>query len=49
MWKDHGVILPLGTIPSYEVYTEQIFPLCVALRISIPAAEIGPDTAFPLR
>lgn len=49
MWKDHGVILPLGTIPSYGVYTEQIFPLHVVLRISIMAAEIGPDTAFPLR
>lgn len=49
MWKDHSVILPLGTIASYGVYTEQIFPQCVALRISITAAEIGPDTAFPLR
>ena len=49
MWKDQGVILPLGTIPSYGVYTKQISPLRVALNIPITAAEIGPDTAFPLR
>lgn len=49
MWKDHSAILPLGTIPFYGVYTEQILPLYVALRTSITTAEVGPDTAFPLR
>lgn len=49
MWKDPGVILPFGTIPSSGVFTRQIFPLRGAQRISIMVAETGPDTAFPLR
>lgn len=49
MWKDPGVILPLGTITSSGVFTRQIFPLCVALRISIMVAEICPDTASEIK
>lgn len=47
--ENPGVILPLGTTPSSGVFTRQIFPLHVALRISVMAAEIGPDTAILLR
>lgn len=49
MWKILALFYPLGPLHLLGCLLGRFFPYIVALRISVMVAEIGPDTAFPLR